>query len=379
MIRGLRTSSAFACFCIILLCLSSTAWSQRSTTTDLRPCFSEILQEKSVSFSNETFKLAMLSEWSYETYDSLRARGQLEAVIEDLPVGASYEQATVAVRKMFEKHSVNIDQSSMQASWNTRLDPAAKDILLECIRKTTFNKLGLSTDYRIIDEKKVILYLHWSWIDSSRLKIKTVSIHNATVDGDHPDSLLPPVAYTLGFVNPSLDSEAIVPLTRKDPNDDIDIVIETSPDVKAAAINIPKLAKNVQCQTTWPTVDETGAAQTYTFGPFDTSEKRFEKKDLGNAHHTWEISQNLTDVPNLANDKDSVFTNVTCSLYGTIRGWMDLDCGGPGTAECAGIGVNSRTAKCSGWWQNTGRQITMRVDWKRSKTSCKEVDWPKSN
>jgi len=95
---------------------SSDSYTQIPTGVDLRPCFSSILQDKKVSYSNTTFKLAMLSEWSYDTYDSLKRSGELNAIIEDIPVGASYDEATIAVRKMYQKYSVNIDQSSLQVT-----------------------------------------------------------------------------------------------------------------------------------------------------------------------------------------------------------------------------------------------------------------------
>ena len=311
---------------LVLFCFGVAAQeatpSYRSTALDPTPCFSQILQDKRVSFTHDEFTLAMLSQWSYESYDSLKAGGKLNAVVEDIPVGASYDQATVAVKRMFEKRSLNIEQSSAQAVWDTRLDPAAKEIMLACLHQMSVNRLGLATDYRLIDERKAILYLHWSWIDDSKLSVVTKSIHNATVDGDHPDQLLPPAPYLHAIFDPSMGSEAVVELTRKEPDDDIDITIETKPNVKPAIIKIPGLPKKVKCETTYPTVDETGMQQSLQLGPFDTSAKQYEVRDLGNAHHTWLISSSLDQIPKM--EPDSKITQVSCSLYGTLRGWMSL-------------------------------------------------------
>ena len=75
---------------LLLFCFGASAQeitpSYRLTALDPTPCFSQILQDKRVSFTHDEFKLAMLSQWNYETYDSLKASGKLEAVVEDIPV-----------------------------------------------------------------------------------------------------------------------------------------------------------------------------------------------------------------------------------------------------------------------------------------------------
>lgn len=175
---------------------------------DVAACFPRLLQDTRVNLSYENVKLAALSVWSYETYNSLKASGKLPTVIDEIPADASFDVATVAVQKMFRKNQLNFDREAWSGTWASKLNPDAKDIVSQCIDAQLRTRWGLSSEYRIMDQWKVKLFLYWNWPNSTKLVLNTLRLENATVENAPDPYKLLPYTHEKGCTNKPLLSQS---------------------------------------------------------------------------------------------------------------------------------------------------------------------------
>jgi hypothetical protein len=167
-----------------------------------------------------------------------------------------------------------------------------------------------------------------------------------------------------------------VTLKRAHPDDDITIVLETTPDIGLHPITISGEPKPKKCTPIEVKIDEFGRVFTLNFGPIDTAtmtahDPTGHEIPLGNGKKwIWDVDMAQNGLPN-----DATITGVDCSKYGVPGDYMDLLGANPPWNGVAPGFVEGRTARCIGWWQNPSRHVTMAVHYSKYGYSCPEYQW----
>jgi hypothetical protein len=369
------------CLLLAILLVSPRPTLAQGPSINIKDCFSDILVDRTHIVATDDLKYALQEEWSKEMYDKATAGGKLNLIIYDVPIGASYDQASEKVNKERYSRAEDLNYSSYRSLSRAALNPEAKNIINQCLDKASRGQLGFSYVpwVHAEDPTLVTLQIFWHWPDEP-ISITTQRIDGATVednDRSHPNklfgySLLHPWEYNRIDANQSRS----VTLKRARPDDNITIVLETSPNIQLPPITIAGEAKPKKCTPIQVSADEFGRPYSKDFGPVDTS--TLTAKDaaghpipLGNgAKWVWEVDLAQQGVP-----EDATLTSVLCSKYGVPGDFMDLLGANPPWNVSAPGFIDGKKATCIGWWQNAGRHVTMKVQYSKFGYSCPDHDW----
>jgi hypothetical protein len=376
---------------LTLLCLLTIAFAvlvspvfAQGPVIDIKDCFSEILVDKTHIQTSTELKYALQEEWSQELYEAAKAGGKLNLIIDDVPIGASYDQASEKVNKEKYKRAEDLNYSDNRSLYRASLNQQAGQIINHCLDSASRGQFGLSYVpwVHTEDPTLVTLQFFWHWPDES-VEIMTLRVDNATVEDDsksHPNKLFGwtvrhPISYDVIDANQSRS----VTLKRARPDDDITIVVQTKPDLAIHPITIVGEPKPRKCTPVEVKQDEFGKVFTKNFGPVDTStltahDANGREIPLGNGRKwIWDVDM----AQYLSND--DTLTGVDCSKYGVPGDYMDLLGANPPWNSVAPGFVEGHTARCIGWWQNPSRHVTMAVHYSKFGYSCPAYEWTFKN
>ena len=88
--------------------------------------------------------------------------------------------------------------------------------------------------------------------------------------------------------------------------------------------------------------------------------------DDGHGHNFFQWN---VDVEGFANGKNGIVSYAYCRKTGPT---LDF-------AEVTASEENGSVATCKGWWQETGRQTTMTIDWYKTGHTCEPIHWATPN
>jgi hypothetical protein len=341
-------------------CLRAEA--QYDAQIDVSRCYSTILQQTTVWQNDENTHYRLLSSMTKQDFESVKASNNLALFIPGLAADASWDTARARATLLVQQRDEELLKTTHTYSASAKLDPQATQIFRDCVRgKVENSAYGLFYYVTQNDPNTAQLQIEWKWIEGRKITIKS-----STIDGGY-------IVDSRGAKRRSLFSQNWTDLLSKhdiregqnfiihfdDPNQDINIALESTPEVRYWPIVISHMPLRKKCETTWDT--SAGNIPFHRSIQFDPSGSLTGKNKGGGSGFEHTVSV------------DGVVTEVTCDKMCASHIELDLAygaCTGPG------YGAGTNAATCSGWLNANPRSVVMSYSWKKDHTDCdKEIPW----
>lgn len=338
----------------VLFVTTLPAMAQHGAPLDANSCFSSLLQNHYDFSQHEDIKFRLFSLWNRDLYEESKINGGILT-----PYGAgNLDTSQSKVWRELQENNQSLDYNKVTAIHVASLDPQAKEIIDDCLKRLT-SGYGAFTTVEVEDERYLNLTIYWRDPSGNPLKIKKQELFNGNVVDDHGSH--PTVPFVSGsrwsdYQIPSGSSRS-VRVERTGPYQRVIFSFVVSPDISFEKIYVDPVPEKVTYTKKYLNVDTHGPLyREWIAATWVNNDTLVQTWDDGAGHKHYRWTRNISDI---TDDPTAAFSYVLCEKSGPFS---DLDGATPPWAGSAnGQGVNTKQAVCSGWWQNTGVNVKMRT------------------
>jgi hypothetical protein len=329
---------------------------QHGAPINANTCFSALLQNHYDFAQNKDIKYRLFSLWNKELYEDARmSSGMITAYGE-----GSLDASQTKVLRELQMNNQSIDYNVATAIHVASLDKDAAKIINHCLDDMTAG-YGAFSKVEIEDERFLDLTIYWADPSGNPLKIKKQEIFNGIVLDDNKSH--PTVPFGSGkswsdYEIPSGSSRS-VRVERTGPYQQVIFNFVVSPNISFEKIVVAPVAEKVEYTKRGKDTDPITGQPLYREWLAQTwvnNNGLVQTSDDGHGHKFYKMTHNVSEI---TDDPTAVFTQVACEKFGDFN---NLDGAVPPWAATAiGQGQFTKDASCSGWWQETGRNMKMKA------------------